>query len=398
MKKTTTGSISNDNPLVGELQQLIFQGSLMPAGTEPHRLAQQLSSLPSLPDRFNAEFIASGWIFVEFACSHEAAGQALSMKARGAPAEEIDTYLSERLLAIQPIRWQSLKALGGGMVDPSYPIRAEIVARALDAHDAGDYLVSVPLILMLVDGFGVSVTGTKSMFSDLEDIDGLFLCVESMAGHPSALRPLLEQLRRGQRGYSEKLLNMPLRNGILHGTRLNYANKVVAAKALNLLGAVVEWARDTAPEAADQESRKAWNGRFLLANLNRLRPETPQAALNLFSSALTSRRTSDVVALLDYHPVYTNLAEKMREWRELDELEINIERISEWEVFGDDRPGQTARCAAKLTIKHTDGTVQGSDTTIYASRPIELVDSNLPGVWQIGLSVLGTIRGRLQEK
>lgn len=397
ISKPTDCSISNDNPKTAELRKHIALGSLMPPGSEPHRLAQQLLNLPSLPDRFNAGFIDAGWIFVEFACGYEVAEQALQMKARRTTADEIDAYLADGLLATQPIRWQALKLLGGGMAEPRHPVRADVTQRALDAYEADDYLISVPLILMLVDGFGVSITGTKSMFSDLEHLDDLFQCAESMAGHPSALKPLLERLRRGQRGYSEERLNLPLRNGILHGTRLNYANKIVASKALNLLAAVIEWARDATPESKDNAARQTWNERFLRANLERLGPGTPQEALQLFIGSLTGRRASDAIALLDYDPVYTNLVEKIRELRELDAIDVAIERVSEWKIFGDDRPGQTASCTAELTIKRPDGTVNVSETRVYASRPVELVKLGVPLVWQIGLSILGAIRARLQD-
>lgn len=398
MARKKESRIADDNPQIGELKTMLALTELMPAGSEPRRLGAALGDLPSLPDRFNGAFIQQGWIFVEFACGYEAAERALAMRTEGASEADIDTWLAEHFLAFEPIRWQSLKLLGGGMAEPRHPIRAEVTERALAAYEDGDWLVAVPLLLMLIDGFGVSETGTKSLFSDLDTLDELFQANESVAGHPSALKPLLERLRRGQRGYSERALNLPLRNGILHGTRLNYANKVVAAKALNLLAAIVEWARDVAPEPKDEQAKQRWNERFLRDNLERLRPDTPDRALEQFAAALAAHRPTDVVALIDYHPRNTLLSEKIREWRELEAYEIGIERIGAWELFGNDRPGRTGRCQVRLSLRPRDGGWHSAtEERVYAQRSVELREVGLPAYWQIALALLGLIRVRIGE-
>lgn len=397
MTKESARTIGDDNPQIAELRQHIELGELMPPGSEPHRLARELRDLPTLPDRFNAAFVPSGWVFVEFACGYEVAERALRMKADGAPADEIDRYLTGSFLGLEPIRCQALKLLGGGIVEPRFPVRAEVTGRAFEAYEAGDYLVAVPLMLMLVDGFGVSATGTKSIFSDLQKLDEMFQSTESMAGHPTALKALLAQLGRGQRGYSEDPLTLPLRNGILHGTRLNYASEVVAAKTLNLVAAVVEWARDIAPEPTSEKARRAWNERFLRANLERLKPESPEGALNLLVAALAERRVPDIVTLIDYLPLLTNFPEKMEEWRELQDVEIGIEPLSAWEIFGNGRPGTTARLDARLTLTRTGGSRIVSEARIFAERSAKLAEAGLPSYWQISLTLLGLIRARLRD-
>ena len=397
MAKEPARRIADDNPQIAELRQHIQLGALMPLGSEPQRLARELRDLPTLPDRFNAAFVPSGWVFVEFACGYEIAERALRMKADGLPAEEIDHYLARNFMGLEPIRCQALKLLGGGIAEPGFPVRAEVTQRAFEAYEARDYLVAVPLMLMLIDGFGVSATGTKSMFSDLEKLDELFQSAESMAGHPSALKALLAHLGRGQRGYSEEPLTLPLRNGILHGTRLNYANQVVAAKALNLLAAVVEWARDIAPEPKSEKARRAWNEKFLRASLERLKPGSPERALELLVAALAERRTPDIVALIDYLPLLTNFPEKMQEWRELDDVEIDIEPTSAWRTFGDNRPGQTARCDVRLTLTRADGSRIVTGGQIFAERSAKLAEAGLPAYWQISLALLGMIRARLKD-
>lgn len=392
MSDAVRGPIETDNAEFRERADLVELAKLLPAGSDAYRLAIQCAGMFSLPDRFNQAFIEQGWVFVEFACGVEPAERALTMRKQGASQVEVDDYLAGHLLSIEPIKWQGLKLLGGGMVDPLHPVRASVVERVIQAYENNDYLVVVPLVLMLVDGFGVSVTGTKSMFADLDALDDLFQSSESVAGHSSALKALLAYLKKGQRGYSETELNMPLRNGILHGTRLNYANRVTAAKAINLLAAVVEWGRDIAAPPKDEVAKRERNLRFLNANLPRLKADCPEAALELFQAALTARRANDVVALIDYHPVITLLSEKIREWREVLELQIVIERLGPWAIFGGDHDSeQGARCEARVSVTF-DGVTETLERTLYACRSFELAQVGLPSAWRIGLSVLGVIR------
>lgn len=386
-------SIEADNSSLGDLSQLLAFGRAMPAGSEPRAQADALAGLPSLPDRFNAAFLDHGWVFVEFACGYQEAERALAMLAAGETPGRVDAYLASAMLAIEPIRWQALKLLGGGMAEPRHPVRAAVVERVFEAWEAGDHLVVVPLVLMLVDGFGVSVTGTKSMFADSAGRDDFFEAAESVAGHPSALKSLLARLRAPARGYSEEPLLMPLRNGVLHGTRLSYADPVVAAKAMNLLAAVVEWGRDAAPEDGNHAARIAWNARFLRANLARLSPDSPDRALMLLRAALSAGRATDAVALVDYHPIHTHLAAKIPEWREVVALSPDVEATGPWEVFGSSGASeQRARCPAVVSISAPDGARVRSEHVLHAARSVELARADLPSFWRVDLDLLGAIR------
>jgi hypothetical protein len=396
MSRKPTGTIQDDNSRLKALAQTLSAANNMPPGTDARRLSQELKELPSLPDRFNAAFISSGWVFVEFACGHEAAEAALRLHADGASQDKIDEFLAERLLNIEPIKWQTLKLLGGGIAEPRYPVRSGVVERMFEAYLASDFLVAVPLGLMLIDGFGVTLTGSKSIFGELDELSGFFQSMESVSGHPSALRALLLVLTKGCKGYNEASVTMPFRNGILHGVRLNYASVVVAAKMLNLLAAVVEFARDIAPESKGEAARRLWNARFLEANLSRLKPSSPERALELFQAALAEGRVSDLVALVDYDPIITLLSEKRDDWVELAPLGIRIEPISPWEIFGSPQDSeQQARCHIRLVIRRDDCSESREELTLYATRSARLAAAGLPSVWQIGLNILGSIRSSL---
>lgn len=390
--------IRSTNPQLKQMDKLLALASLLPEGSEPRRLADELLDVPGIADRFNAAFTREGWVFVEFACGYREADKALALLSEGRAKNEIDDYLADHFLGVEPIYWQSVKHLGGGMAEPRYPVRAETVERAFQAYKDGDYLVCIPLFLMLIDGFGVTKSGTKSIFADLATLDHLFEAEESVGGHPSGLKAVLKRLAVSKKGYSEEPLTVPERNGILHGTRLNFANKIVATKALNVLAAVIEWARDTDPEPKDETARKKWNENFLRTNLARLAADTPERALALFMEAYRDWRPADIVALIDYHPIHTTMSAKIRDWQEMIETyEIGITRTTRWEVFGGPSDSeQHARCKIKLSLGvKEDGRSSETEETLYASRPKALTDAGLPSSWQLGLTLQGCIRARL---
>lgn len=361
-------------------------------------MAEAMRSTLDLADRFNAAFTAQGWVFVEFCCGHEPAAEALAMKAQGSSPEEIDAYLADRYVNLEPLYWQAKKLLGGGMAEPIHAIRVEVVERAFRAYREADFIVCVPLLLMLIDGFGVTKTGTKSIFSDLADLGDLFELETSVGGHPSGLKAVLVQMIRTKKGYSEELLTSPLRNGILHGTRLNYGSKAVAAKALCVLAAVIEWARDNATAPKDEIARRKWNVQFLTANFARLQSTSPDEALGLLQGAFHSGRPHEAVAIIDYHPVITNLQSKLSEWTDLmATTRIEIVRKGDWEVFGTPADSeQQARCRIELIVRREeDASELRSDETLYAARQAAMKELGLDHVWQIALPILGTIRSKL---
>lgn len=390
--------IRRSSPIFQAAEKLIDLASALPVGSEPRDMTDAMRSTLDLADRFNAAFTAQGWVFVEFCCGHESAAEALAMKAQGSWPEEIDAYLADRYLNLEPLYWQAKKLLGGGMAEPIHPVRVEIVERAFRAYREADFIACVPLLLMLIDGFGVTKTGTKSIFSDLADLGDLFEAETSVGGHPSGLKAVLGQMIRTKKGYSEEQLTSPLRNGILHGTRLNYGSKAVAAKALCVLAAVIEWARDTATPPKDEAARRKWNAQFLTANFARVQSTSPDEALGLLQGAFNSGRPDEAVAIIDYHPIITNLQSKLSEWTDLiATTRIEIVRKGDWEVFGTPADSeQQARCRIELVVRREeDASELRSDETLYAARQAAMKELNLDHFWKIGLPILGTIRSKL---
>lgn len=389
-------SIRDDSKMVGEMVDVIKMASVLGAGTDLADLAHSMAHLPDLPDRFNAAFSKSGWFFVEFACSIDASQTALDMLDEGIAEAEIDAFLADNLLDVGRISGRALKALGGGLSDPEFPERAKVTTRAFKAFGEDDFIVATPLLLMLIDGYGVSITGTKSIFSDLDELEHLFEDDTSIGGHWSGMKAVLRTYVAGAKGYSEKKpLTAPNRNGILHGTRLNYDSKVVASKALNLLAGIIEWANDISGEPKDAQQLRDRTQQLLKNKLGKLQPDEPDKAIALLQEAFDRQDASDVVVLIDYEPSITNLRTKIQEWsKTLEVFDIRISRVSDWSYIGDAGDSeQYAKCRIRLVVVSDEGTKEHDvEDELYVKRTKELEQIAGGVVWQVGLNLLGKVR------
>lgn len=103
-------------------------------------MADAMRSNLDLADRFNAAFTAQGWVYVEFCCGHEPAAEALAMKQQGCSPDDIDGFLADRFINIEPLYWQATKLLGGGMAEPIHPVQVEVVERAFRAYREADFI------------------------------------------------------------------------------------------------------------------------------------------------------------------------------------------------------------------------------------------------------------------
>lgn len=387
-------SIENDNNTIKKMKQLIDLGERLPNTFASTEELNELKKLTTLPDKFNNAFRPMGWIFVEFCCGVDTASKALDMHSDGANEAEIDTLLSNSFIGYDPAANQITNALrlNDDWDDISSALR--VFERAYKAHNEEDYLVSVPLFLMVIDKLSLSKTGTKSIFTDVDDFGELFEEKSSFSGHRTALKQVLKVINSSMKGPNEELITIPYRHGILHGTRLNYDNKVVSTKALLLLAAVVEWINDTKPPSKDLAKKQSNNTSFLKKNLVRLNPQSAEEALLCLKTALIQKKSNEIVALLDFDPQFTNFIEKMKPWKEwLNKYDILVEANGGWTVFGEtSNREQFAVCEVTLTIDNK--------TTIHklqTSRIKEIKALLKKPFWQIDLGFQGTISSEIRD-
>jgi hypothetical protein len=116
-------------------------------------------------------------------------------------------------------------------------VRSDLAKRALEDHLAGRYHASIPLVLILMDGFVNDIEPT-GFFAENTDLTAW----DSIAGHNTSLTALTNLFRKKRKKTTAKEITVPYRNGIIHGRDLGYANKMVSTKVWNALYVVADWA------------------------------------------------------------------------------------------------------------------------------------------------------------
>ena len=181
--------------------------------------ALQQSDILTLPDRFNDAFARKGWIATG-SMSTDAMRTALELYEAGKtqqPEDEIIAWLQEDTISRAIERAKRFNKAGN---------RWHQLREALKLTLEERYWSAVPLILIACDGFASDILGTSPFAKDAD-----LTAFDSIPGHPNSLPFLIKALTGVVRKSSDKELTLPLRNGILHGRSMGYANRIVCMKA-----------------------------------------------------------------------------------------------------------------------------------------------------------------------
>ena len=191
----------------------------------------------TLPDRFNKSCARDGWIATG-SLSADTLRNALRLYESGrrheAEEELLAWFQKDTINLLAIVRAKRFNKAGK---------RLDQLREALKLTFEERYWSAVPLILIACDGFASDVLGS-SPFKENADLT----VFDSIAGHPDSLQSLIKQLTAVVRKSSDEELTLPLRNGILHGRSLGYANRVVCMKAWLLMIALVDCACDKTSE------------------------------------------------------------------------------------------------------------------------------------------------------
>lgn len=191
----------------------------------------EYKKLKFTPDAFNEYFSERGWIAYEsmnFPLMFEAVELARDGKLDEAENALVEYYDAENLGFL-------VNRLIG--IDEFRP-RMDLTKKALNDYLEGRYYACIPLVLMMIDGF-VNDIEDKGFFAS-----GIDLTIwDTIAAHSTGLNKLTAIFGKSRKKTTTDAIDLPYRNGILHGRDLNYDNKLVAAKAWAALFALADWAR-----------------------------------------------------------------------------------------------------------------------------------------------------------
>jgi hypothetical protein len=196
------------------------------------KLEEQFLDLSEFPDKFNDVFSSRGWIIYDF-LNLDTAKEALEIAQTDIDAAEqflVDYYSPEN------IEWL-LRTMNGVR---AFRPRMELAELAFIDYREKRYHACVPVILSLMDGLvnELNRQQNRGLFSEDSDLSAW----DCITAHEKGINALKKVLFAGRYKTTIEEISIPYRNGILHGTDLGYANKMVAAKTWAALFAVRDWA------------------------------------------------------------------------------------------------------------------------------------------------------------
>jgi hypothetical protein len=226
--------------------------------------------------------------------------------------------------------------------------RLRLAELALTDYREGRYHASIPVVLALLDGM-VNELGNQGFFSQNVDL----IAWDSIAAHNRSLAELKRLFFKQRSKTTTDFIDLPYRNGIIHGMDLGYDTPIVAAKCWAALFATADWARrieqgkKDAPRAEPEPSWsevlakcnkstekariEAWKTR---ENIDLANPVegSPEAALIAFLSAWKARNYGTMARQLgafDIRPLNTRAGQVRGYYEHLALQEFTIEAVND---------------------------------------------------------------------
>ncbi len=142
----------------------------------------------------------------------------------------------EAVLTAYHLDPDNLRFLGYRFHTRHYEAWGEIYERAVERAGATDFLSAVPLILIIIDGICTTTTA-KHPFSGGADAP----VFDTQTSGPGGLSEGLALLGSTRRKLDVTPISVPYRHGVVHGLNPSFGHAIVAAKAFNLLHAMVDY-------------------------------------------------------------------------------------------------------------------------------------------------------------
>jgi hypothetical protein len=139
---------------------------------------------------------------------------------------------------------------------PALHKRRGLLTRAQDDYFCERYYACVHVLLSVMDGF-VNEFETVRRGLHAREAEEL-KAWDSVVGHHMGLTNAHKTFTRAKSVTNEEPIFELYRNGIVHGSQLDYDNVVVATKAWNRLFAVTDWANSTLNQKQPSPTQPSW--------------------------------------------------------------------------------------------------------------------------------------------
>lgn len=229
---------ARDLPSVKEIEQQIAAfkvfGFLLPKDQRQQlrNLEREHRRTTAMVDAFYELLGKRNWVFTDDLNLH-----ALEHVVSAPDGDTAEKRLIEYYKSVERIE-SSLRRLH--RFDAMRP-RIPLLQKALLDYTAGRYYSTVLVLLSVMDGFvnDLETANRQGLHARLEED---MVAWDSVAGHHLGLSHAHQTFVKGFYKTETKEATELYRNGIMHGTLVNYDNDVVATKAWNRLFAVADWA------------------------------------------------------------------------------------------------------------------------------------------------------------
>lgn len=222
-------------------------------GAQAKELKEQFAQVEQMQAdqaAFAARFGPRGWTIFD----------RLSVDAVRAAVLEKDDDAADRGLTAYHLDPDTLQFLGYRFKISRFDAWQELYERAVERVKADDFLSAVPLVLIVIDGICTTKT-QKHPFSGGADAPVFDTETTGAGGLPSGLAILGATRRR----LDTSPIDSPYRHGIVHGLNPNFGSALVAAKAFNLLQALVDYFDKREDElarlakATEEQRERSWS-------------------------------------------------------------------------------------------------------------------------------------------
>ncbi|MCU1264121.1 MAG: hypothetical protein JWM21_439 [Acidobacteria bacterium] len=216
---------------------------------------ERLRDLPEDTKRFLRDLAYRGWFFTdEMTLNEISVFYNLTTAQNSVDEAQIDIYMEA---LVEKYKERIKKSLY-----TRYPARKNVLESAFNAHDRGEYNLSIPVFLAQADGIGTELLRGISPFSRKTSSPGT-LATAAEINNLSALvdttliEPLGLPMAMTAKSTSSERLGHPHlynRHEVLHGISLDYGNNRNSLKAISLLGHLATVVHDVVEEYSSTSS------------------------------------------------------------------------------------------------------------------------------------------------
>jgi hypothetical protein len=374
-----------------QLASLKLLRFLIPKGERPKvkELEAQLNFLGDTVDKFYATLGPRNWVFHDTLNVQDIA----DLLAASADPPDAESRLIAYYRGLDNLHFL---VRGLGALE-ALRKRRHLVQRAYDDYMAERYYACIHVLLSVMDGFVNEFEAVRRGLHarEAEELDAF----DSVVGHHMGLTRAHATFRSRKGTTSSEPVFELHRNGIVHGTLLNYDNDVVATKAWNRLFALVDWAKSRLKEQKPPPEQPSWKEIIVqLANNARkqkadeawkpLRLESADEGFKSHAAYIAceqylvlwrQRNYGDMASMLSSMTRIAYGASMPRQIRQ----EYSVLDLSSFEIVEIDHTAPAVcEVEAELLLNGTDRrTVRLR--WVYEDEEGDFVASSLPGAWRL---------------